>query len=205
MTNLKLAWRNSHENYFSKHKNSLRFDCHEAQGSKWPGTRTEEKVLKPDRKRICAKDSVHAHIINREKLLDQRERCAIWRQNRVLNILDSELSLSPSRNSRKSILFCRKQVRSCVQQEKNVVRTRNLNQTCFSAKRIWYHPEKVRVPFFWNPNFWSIQLPKSYGYFFPPELKIQGNIETSACKVPKVQEKSHEFWQFLGSEEKNHP
>ena len=118
MTNLKLAWRNSHENYFSKHKNSLRFDCHEAQGSKWPGTRTEEKVLKPERTRICAKDSVHAHIINREKLLDQRERCAIWRQNRVLNILDSELSLSPSRNSRKSKSFCRKQVRSCDQQEK---------------------------------------------------------------------------------------
>ena len=31
---------------------------------------------------------------------------------------------------------------------KNVVRTRNLNQTCFSAERNWYHPEKVRVPFF---------------------------------------------------------
>ena len=69
-------------------------------------------------------------------------------------------------------------------------------------KEIGTTQKKLEFLFFWNSNFWSIQLPKSYGYFFPPELKIQGNIETNACKVPKLQEKSHEFWQFLGSEEK---
>ena len=61
--------------------------------------------------------------------------------------------------------------------KKKVVRTKNLNSTCFIAERNWYHPEKVRVPFFLELYFWSIQLPKNYGCFFPPELKIQWNVE----------------------------
>ena len=64
-----------------------------------------------------------------------------------------------------------------VANKKKVVRTKNLNSACFIAERNWYHPEKLEFLFFWNSNFWSIQLPKNYGCFFPPELKIQWNVE----------------------------
>jgi hypothetical protein len=72
-------------------------------------------------------------------------------------------------------------------------------------KEIGTAQKKLEFLFFLNSSFCSLQRPKNYGYFFAPELKIQGNMGKNACKLPKLQEKFHELWQFLGSGEHFYP
>ena len=101
------------------------------------------------------------------------------------------------------------QVCSCDQQEV-YNQDKNLNQTCFRAERNWGRPKKsqsskkkLEFLFFGTLTSGPSNAQKATG-IFPPELKIQGNVRTNACKLSKLQENFHEFWQFLGSGEKKY-
>ena len=104
--------------------------------------------------------------------------------------------------------FYRNQVCSCDQQEV-YNQDKNLNQTCFRAERNWGRPKKsqsskkkLEFLFFWNSNFWSIQRPKSYGYFFPLNWKSKEMWEQMPVNYPSCRRIFMNFGNFWVQEKK---
>ena len=64
--------------------------------------------------------------------------------------------------------------------------------------------KKLEFLFFWNSNFWSIQLPKSYGFFFPLNWKSKEIWEKMPVNYPSCRRIFMNFGNFWVQEKKIH-